>query len=173
MRLRSLPFLKRRSDASVLRSFEESFLYPNASFYADVVLSYAKQHTRSGQNFEYLDKGDRPWNDPGPSPWGRKKGSATPDSVATAEQQKPILRAVVFDMSSSSHIDTTSVQNLVDLKRSLERYAADQVRGLPSHPLLLPIAYVRISPSRSSSTSPPFSPPSSSAPSSPAVSVPA
>ncbi|GAA6008582.1 hypothetical protein JCM10207_007166 [Rhodosporidiobolus poonsookiae] len=111
--------------------FEESFLYPNASFYADVVLDYAKKHTRPGQTFEYASKGDRPWNDPGVPPWrrGKKgKGSDTPDSDVTAESEKPVLRAVVFDMSSCSNIDTTSVQNLVDLKRDLERYSAQQVQ---------------------------------------------
>ncbi|GAA5852562.1 hypothetical protein JCM8547_002544 [Rhodosporidiobolus lusitaniae] len=110
--------------------FEESFLYPNASWYADVILDYAKKHTRPGQTLAYTAKGDRPWNDPGPAPWARlfrKKGSDIP-STPTSETEKPLLRAIVFDLSSSSHLDTTSVQNLVDLKRSLERYAGQQVQ---------------------------------------------
>ncbi|GAA6027980.1 hypothetical protein JCM8097_001812 [Rhodosporidiobolus ruineniae] len=111
--------------------FEESFLYPNASFYADIVLDYAKTHTRPGGDVtEYRKKGDRPWNDPGTPPrlrWRKKKEDEIP-GTPTKEQDKPLLRAVVFDMSSSSHIDTTSVQNLVDLKRSLERWAGDQVQ---------------------------------------------
>ncbi|GAA6058666.1 hypothetical protein JCM10212_004077 [Sporobolomyces blumeae] len=100
--------------------FEESFLYPNAAFYADIVLDYAKEHTRSGQSFEIGQ--DRPWNDPGPHPWTRNR-SAEEVKVDT----RPLLRAVVFDFSSVSHVDSTSLQNLVDLKRSLERYAADHV----------------------------------------------
>ncbi|BGP14804.1 hypothetical protein JCM10213_001828 [Rhodosporidiobolus nylandii] len=108
--------------------FEESILYPNASFYADMIVDYAKKHTRpGGATVEYLSKGDRPWNDPGTPPWRRRKnkGDGTPGSPGS---EKPVLRALVLDMSSTSNIDTTSVQNLVDLKRSLERYAGEQVQ---------------------------------------------
>ncbi|GAA5835818.1 hypothetical protein JCM11251_007435 [Rhodosporidiobolus azoricus] len=109
--------------------FEESFLYPNASFYADVVLDYAKKHTRCAETVTYASKGDRPWNDPGPAPWSRKKIKDAEDPASPfAKEQKPLLKAIVFDMSSCTNIDTTSVQNLVDLKRSLERWAGDQVQ---------------------------------------------
>ncbi|GAA5840778.1 hypothetical protein JCM9279_001217 [Rhodotorula babjevae] len=104
--------------------FEESFLFPNASFYADVILDYAKQHTRSGHNYDNVPTGDRPWNNAGRLPWQKKKAAADEDE----EAQKPLLRAVVFDMSSCSNIDTTSVQNIVDLKNSLERYSDTQVQ---------------------------------------------
>ncbi|GAA5969941.1 hypothetical protein JCM11641_008092, partial [Rhodosporidiobolus odoratus] len=108
--------------------FEENLLYPNASLYADILLDYAKKHTRmGGEAVGYIAKGDRPWNDPGPPPWSQKKktdGRDTPES----ETEKPFLRAIVFDLSSTSNLDTTSVQNLVDLKRSLEQYAGQQVQ---------------------------------------------
>lgn len=52
------------------------------------------------------------------------EGKLTPAQI---EASKPILRAVVFDFSGVSNIDTTSVQNLVDLRRVLERYAGDEV----------------------------------------------
>ncbi|GAA6010475.1 hypothetical protein JCM11491_006956 [Sporobolomyces phaffii] len=108
--------------------FEESFLYPNAAFYADVVLEYAKDNTRSGQNLD--DSTDRPWNDPGPHPWlmRRRADKASPDDEQFHKDDRPILRAVVFDFSSVSHVDSTSLQNLVDLKRSLERWAGDTVQ---------------------------------------------
>ncbi|GAA5931904.1 hypothetical protein JCM1841_006791 [Sporobolomyces salmonicolor] len=105
--------------------FEESFLYPNASFYADIVLDYAQGHTRSGQRLDEIPKGDRPWNNPGPLPWKKKKTLSSDE--AQVEKEKPLLRAVVFDFSGVSHVDTTSLQNLVDLKRSLERYVGDHV----------------------------------------------
>ncbi|GAA5890145.1 hypothetical protein JCM5296_002830 [Sporobolomyces johnsonii] len=105
--------------------FEESFLYPNASFYADIVLDYAQKHTRSGQRLDDIPKGDRPWNNPGPFPWKRKKALSSEE--IEVEKEKPLLRAVVFDFSGVSHVDTTSLQNLVDLKRSLERYVGDHV----------------------------------------------
>ncbi|GAA5975756.1 hypothetical protein JCM10908_005271 [Rhodotorula pacifica] len=108
--------------------FEESFIYPNASMYADMILDYAQKHTRTGQDFEGVKRGDRPWNNPGPLPWRQGKSHAKDVEERSEEAEKPILRAIVFDMSSCSNIDSTSVQNLVDLKRSLERYAGDQVQ---------------------------------------------
>ncbi|ORY91614.1 putative sulfate permease [Leucosporidium creatinivorum] len=108
---------------------EEAFLYPNASRYVDQVEEYAKLHTRSGQDYSLVSPGDRPWNDPGPNHWQRKKsGSDHETARREAELAKPILRAVVLDFSGVSNVDTTSVQNLVDLRRVLERYAGGEVQ---------------------------------------------
>lgn len=95
-----------------------------------MILEYAYKHTRTGEDFEGAKAGDRPWNNPGPLRWRTKKASKRAEEAEAQELQaeKPILRAIVFDMSSCSNIDSTSVQNLVDLKRSLERYAGDQVQ---------------------------------------------
>jgi sodium-independent sulfate anion transporter 11 len=57
--------------AVIIYRFDEAVLYPNASYYADVILEHAKLHTRSGQNFAEVKPGDRPWNDPGPSRWAK------------------------------------------------------------------------------------------------------
>lgn len=66
--------------------------------------------------------------DPGPHSWDKVhpvvEGELTPAQIEAA---KPILRAVVFDFSGVSNMDTTSIQNLVDLRRVLERYAAGEV----------------------------------------------
>lgn len=111
--------------------FGESILFPNVSLFCDQILDYAREHTRSGQDFSQTKAGARPWNDPGPSRWARKKEEAAlaagAETPAEREAKKPILRAVVFDMSCVSNLDTTSVQNLVDLRRTLERYAAQKV----------------------------------------------
>ena len=115
----------------IIYRFDEAVLYPNASYYSDVILAYAKEHTRSGRNYEEVKSGDRPWNDPGPSRW--KQEPAAADGQLTrgqVEAAKPILRAIIFDFSGVSNIDTTSIQNLVDLRRSLERYAD---RAVPFH----------------------------------------
>ncbi|GJN87603.1 hypothetical protein Rhopal_000558-T1 [Rhodotorula paludigena] len=93
---------------------------------SDMILEHAHKHTRSGENWDNVPAGDRPWNNPGPLPW--KRGKQEPTQAELVEAEKPLLRAVVFDMSSCSNIDTTSVQNIVDLKRSLERYAGSQVQ---------------------------------------------
>lgn len=66
--------------------------------------------------------------DPGPLRWAKQKELAEGElSHAEIEAQRPLLRAVVFDMASVSNVDTTSVQNLVDLRRVLERYAGGEV----------------------------------------------
>lgn len=108
---------------------EEAFLYPNASRYVDQIQDYAREHTRSGQNYTLIAPGDRPWNDPGPNRWQRQRGESEKETTRReAELLKPILRAVVLDFSGVSNVDTTSVQNLVDLRRVLERYAGGEVQ---------------------------------------------
>ena len=72
---------------------------------------------------------ERNWNDPGPHPWllKRRAKKANPDEDLFKDD-RPILRAVVFDFSSLSHVDSTCLQYSVALKRSLERYAGDNVQ---------------------------------------------
>ncbi|KAK4706104.1 solute carrier family 26 (sodium-independent sulfate anion transporter), member 11, partial [Phenoliferia sp. Uapishka_3] len=112
----------------IIYRFDEAFLYPNASYYSDVILAYAKEHTRSGQDYTAGTPGDRPWNDPAPSRWAKQEVVGA-DGLTRAEANagKPLLRAVIFDFSGVSNVDTTSVQNLVDLRRVLERYADQPV----------------------------------------------
>ncbi|KAM0748675.1 sulfate permease [Meredithblackwellia eburnea MCA 4105] len=108
----------------IIYRVDEAFLYPNASYYAEEILDYAKKHTRAGQDYTSGNPGDRPWNDPAPPRW-RKSSSV--DTQAEANAAKPLLRAIVFDFSSVSNLDTTAVQNLVDARRALERFAAQPV----------------------------------------------
>lgn len=66
--------------------------------------------------------------DPGPLPWA--KPEVVPEGQLTTQEidaMRPILRAVVFDFSGVSNLDTTSVQNLVDLRRVLESYADREI----------------------------------------------
>lgn len=125
---------------------EEAVLYPNIARYYDLVSDYAKTHTRSGVDFTQVKQGDRPWNgehasyllmsvrrltsmhpsDPGPNRWQKKRIQQELDR-AEVEAAKPLLRAIVLDFSSVPQLDTTSVQSLVDLRRSLERYAGAPV----------------------------------------------
>lgn len=112
----------------IIYRFDEAFLFPNASYYSDIILAHAKLHTRRGQDWAYTKKGDRPWNDPGPSIFSKERVPAEGEkSDAELEAEKPVLRAVVFDFGGVSNIDTTSVQNLVDLRRVLERYADREI----------------------------------------------
>ncbi|KAF8514080.1 sulfate transporter family-domain-containing protein, partial [Gautieria morchelliformis] len=99
----------------IIYRFEESFIYPNSSYVSTVLMDYIKDKTRRGRDMSSVSSADRPWNDPGP-PRG-----TTVDSNADAH--KPILRAVVLDMSAVGHLDTTSVQNLVDARKEAEAWA--------------------------------------------------
>ncbi|GAA5855608.1 hypothetical protein JCM8547_001614 [Rhodosporidiobolus lusitaniae] len=106
---------------------EEAFLYVNASRYADQIADYARETTRNGQDYSLTSQGDRPWNDPGPSRFAKRK--LDQEAAKAAENAaKPLLRAVVFDFSGVSNVDTTSIQNLIDLRRVLSRYASQDVQ---------------------------------------------
>jgi len=93
--------------------FEESVIYPNVSSVLQDLVDHAKEHTRRGKDQSTVPLHDRPWNDPGP----RRGHDAEIDAA------KPLLRAVVFDFASVSQLDTTAVQNLVDVRKDLERFA--------------------------------------------------
>jgi len=64
-----------------------------------------------------ISKGDRPWNDPGPG-----KGHAA-DARAELDKSKPRLRAVILDFAAVANLDTTGVQNLVDTRKEVEKWA--------------------------------------------------
>ncbi|KAE8216729.1 hypothetical protein CF327_g175 [Tilletia walkeri] len=57
----------------------------------------------------------------GDAPW---YGQRTADGI---NDTRPILRAIIFDFSSVSNVDTTSIQTLVDVRRSVERYSGELV----------------------------------------------
>ncbi len=56
---------------------------------------------------------DRPWNEPGPKP-GREEEYS----------DRPTLKAIILDFSSVNNVDITSVQNLIDVRNQLDKYAA-------------------------------------------------
>ncbi|KAJ1951524.1 hypothetical protein FBU59_000096 [Linderina macrospora] len=91
----------------------ESYLYPNAVHFTDHMVEQIQQETRPGVLNPYGSLGNRPWNDPGP----RHKSEADIDT------SKPELRAVILDFSGVSNVDITSVQNLTDVRKQLDRYA--------------------------------------------------
>jgi sodium-independent sulfate anion transporter 11 len=59
---------------------------------------------------------DRPWNDPGP-----RRGHVE------VHDDRPTLKAIVLDFSSVNNVDLTSVQNLIDVRNQLDRYASPDV----------------------------------------------
>lgn len=118
--------------------FEEAFTYPNASHLADLIMDHVKVSCRPGRPSNYLKLGDRPWNDPGPvNPhlakvarvftFGKARASLErkiDEAVVTVrDDDRPEVKAIVFDFSGVSNVDTTSIQTLVDVRSALERYA--------------------------------------------------
>ncbi|KAF2754336.1 sulfate permease [Pseudovirgaria hyperparasitica] len=93
--------------------FSESFNYPNANHYLDYLVQTIMSQTRRTNAATYGRPGDRPWNDPGPKP-GKEH----------AEDDKPTLKAVILDFSSVNNVDITSVQNLIDVRNQLDKYAS-------------------------------------------------
>ena len=93
------------------------------------IVDYVKTHTRRGIDYATISLADRPWNDPG-----------TRGGTAEEEQKRnealPVLRAVVLDFSSISHIDTTAVQSLIDTRSEIERWTNAPVE-VSCYPFLL------------------------------------
>ncbi|PYI08747.1 sulfate transporter [Aspergillus sclerotiicarbonarius CBS 121057] len=94
----------------------EGFNYPNANHYTDYLVQHIFESTRRTNPSLYARPGDRPWNDPGP----RKPKPEAEDPSA----QLPVLRAIILDFSAVNNVDVTSVQNLIDVRNQLDRYAA-------------------------------------------------
>ncbi|KAJ2552617.1 hypothetical protein EV175_003247 [Coemansia sp. RSA 1933] len=91
----------------------EGYLYPNAMHFTDHMVAEIKAQTRPGILNPYGSLGNRPWNDPGP----RHK---TESDINTS---LPLLRAVILDFTGVSNVDITSIQNLIDVRKQLDRYS--------------------------------------------------
>ncbi|KAH7086836.1 sulfate permease-like protein [Paraphoma chrysanthemicola] len=94
--------------------FSEGFNYPNANHYLDQLTETIFAKTRRTNPHSYNRLGDRPWNDPGP-----RRGKETEDANG-----RPTLKAIILDMSSVNNVDLTSIQNLIDVRNQLDKYAA-------------------------------------------------
>ncbi|KAL7411309.1 sulfate permease [Mrakia frigida] len=109
----------------VIYRFEESFIYPNASYHNSALVDYIKLNTRRGKEAAATKLGDRPWNDCGPNRWS-KKAIAKEKALVEGEvgaPKKDLIRAVVLDFQAVANLDTTGVQNLVDTRKEIERFA--------------------------------------------------
>jgi len=98
---------------------EESVIYPNSSLITSNLVDYIKENTRNGRDMTDVPLSQRPWNNPGP-----RNGRLI---VSEEDRNKPILRAIVFDFTAVSSIDTTAVQALIDTRGEIERYTDREV----------------------------------------------
>jgi sodium-independent sulfate anion transporter 11 len=94
--------------------FSEGFNYPNANHYLDQLTDTVFSKTRRTNASTFNKKGDRPWNDPGP-----RSGKAAEEA-----EERPTLKAIILDFSSVNNVDLTSIQNLIDVRNQLDKYAA-------------------------------------------------
>jgi sodium-independent sulfate anion transporter 11 len=106
--------VKNPYDGIFIYRFSEGFNYPNANHYLDHLTNYIFANTRRTNLDSYPKPGDRPWNDPGP-----RRGQ-----VADMHSDRPTLKAIILDFSSVNNVDITSVQQLIDVRNQLDRYAS-------------------------------------------------
>ncbi|KAH8891435.1 sulfate permease [Thozetella sp. PMI_491] len=94
----------------------ESVLFANAYRIKDEILSHVKTATRGIPMVRTTKPTDRLWNQI-PT---KTDSFSDPESNADG---RPLLGRVVLDMTAVSHIDTTGIQALLDLKGELRDYA--------------------------------------------------
>ncbi|CAI6332486.1 unnamed protein product [Periconia digitata] len=94
--------------------FAVGFFYPNANHHLDTLVHTIFQKTRRTNPATYGRPGDRPWNDPGP-----RKGKEVDET-----DNRPTLKAIILDFSAVDTVDLTSIQNLIDVRNQLDRFAA-------------------------------------------------
>ncbi|ROW01479.1 hypothetical protein VSDG_02004 [Cytospora chrysosperma] len=104
--------------------FAEGLNYPNASNTLEYMTDYIFERTRRTNMSSFARPGDRPWNDPGPSKRALKKAAAGQINLDAHKEGLPCLKAIILDFSSVNFVDITSVQQLIDVRNQLDRYAA-------------------------------------------------
>lgn len=107
--------------------FSEGFNYPNASHTLEYLTSYIFARTRRTNITAYDRPGDRPWNDPGPSRRQRKAAERGDIRAIGIDPNLPTLKAIILDFSSVNYVDITSIQQLIDVRNQLDRYASPDV----------------------------------------------
>lgn len=110
--------------------FSEGFNYTNASHSLEYMTEHVFAHTRRTNLTTFEKPGDRPWNDPGPSRRKLKKAAAAAAAAGGSTEPDtslPTLKAIILDFSSVNYVDITSVQQLIDVRNQLDRYAAPDV----------------------------------------------
>lgn len=97
--------------------FNEGYNYTNQALHVDILTKYIMENTRRTSEEHFEKESDRLWNDPGPR---NIKGDADDSDL-------PVLRAVVLDFAAVNSMDVTSIQGLIDLRNTLDRYCSPDV----------------------------------------------
>ncbi|CAG8628859.1 4259_t:CDS:2 [Racocetra fulgida] len=96
--------------------FDQKLTFPNADYIEDQVISYVKANTRRMAEMP-TKANDLPWNE----------AKETYESNVQSNSQLPPLKAIVFDFSAVCIVDSTAVQILVNIKRTVNKYADCEV----------------------------------------------
>ncbi|CAB4493208.1 unnamed protein product [Rhizophagus irregularis] len=98
----------------VIFRFTESLTFPNSNYIDDSIVEYIELHTRRLYK-RAVKKDDQPWNE-------------TDGLVDAAENEKlSPLRAVIYDFSAISYVDTSGFQALIDVRKAVNKHAAREV----------------------------------------------
>ncbi|RHZ89844.1 hypothetical protein Glove_9g156 [Diversispora epigaea] len=98
----------------VIFRFKESITFPNATYIDTNIVDYVKLNTRRKYKMD-VKKGDQQWNE-------------VYNLTDPAQNEKlPELRAIIFDCSAVSLIDSSGLQSLLDIKKSVNKHAARKV----------------------------------------------
>ena len=93
--------------------FSEGFNYPNAGRYLDHFTRVIRRSTRPTDDTPPAHPGDLSWNEASE----RRRHGKLPGDL-------PTLQAIILDFSSVNHVDITAMQNLIDVRNDLDRWAA-------------------------------------------------
>lgn len=93
--------------------FAENFNYINQAHHIDHLTTYIKAHTQPTKTDDGLRPHERLWCE-------------SPPEKKTHDEKSllPILKALILDFSTVNVIDITSLQGLIELRSSLDRYAS-------------------------------------------------
>lgn len=97
--------------------FSDGFNYPNANNYLDHLHKRICLCTRPGKLASLANDKDRTWSD-------LQVPHHPTDS--TAPLNLPPLEAIILDFSSVNNIDITAIQQLIDVRNQLDRWAAPE-----------------------------------------------
>ncbi|KAI8337932.1 sulfate transporter family-domain-containing protein [Chlamydoabsidia padenii] len=92
----------------------ESILYPNAEFVTETIISSVKSRTRCG-NTDEAAAHQIPWN------------HQININTELHRLQRPILRALVLDLTSSRRLDSSALSALMNLRNNVNKYSGQDV----------------------------------------------
>ncbi|KAI9486438.1 MAG: sulfate transporter family-domain-containing protein [Benjaminiella poitrasii] len=93
---------------------QENIVFQNSAYLFEKFMQEVEHYTRRGRP-PAEKMGDRPWNNTGLSFFSSKN------------QEKPLLRSVVLDLSGVHQIDYTGIEGLIDAAVQAERYSGQNV----------------------------------------------